>query len=114
MEWRLAPLSQPLACSLYRIAHRYFRPARAFREAPSANPFPFGPPGDQSRGRCHERTLAIGGAGIGHDSLFGFKEHAILRVKLAECDFAALGIPLPEHFMEIPFHQMTEWVAHDR
>jgi hypothetical protein len=36
------------------------------------------------------------------------------KVELADCSFAAFGIPLPEHFMQIPFQQMTKWVAHDR
>src|SRR6266436_9645803 len=36
-EWRRTFLSLHLSCSRYRIAHRYFLRAHAFREDPSAN-----------------------------------------------------------------------------
>jgi hypothetical protein len=50
--------------------------------------------------------------GIATDDLFlGLKERAIFRIEFADCDLAAVGIPLAKHFNQISFHQITEWVA---
>lgn len=48
-----------------------------------------------------------------NDLFLGLKEGTVFRIDLADCDLAAYGIPLAEHFAQIPFHPMTEGVAHD-
>jgi hypothetical protein len=51
--------------------------------------------------------------GIATDYLFlGLKERAVFRIEFTDCDRAAVGIPLAEHFTQISFHQITGWVAH--
>ena len=49
-----------------------------------------------------------------NDPLLRFKERAVRGVNLRDRDRSARGIPLPEYFDQVLFHQNTACVAHDR
>jgi hypothetical protein len=69
-------------------------------------------PKHESR-RCSKDFVDLCVKGVTtNDPRVGFKEDTGLGIELADGDLAALGIPLAEHLMQIPFHQVTEWVAH--